>query len=253
MVGQLLKKLDDLGIANNTIVVYTTDNGAEVFTWPDGGSTPFKGEKATNWEGGFRVPCVIRWPGVIKPGSVINEMGAHEDFIPTFCAAAGETDIVAKCLAGYDANGKHFKVHLDGYNLMPFLKGDEKESPRKQFLYWSDDGDLMAIREGNWKISFLEQDGEISPQTPVGPWQAQFTKLRAPNIYNLRADPFERATTSIYYGDWLAHRMFLMVPAQAAVAQWLQSFKDFPPRQKPASFNLDEVMAKMYSAQGNQD
>jgi arylsulfatase A-like enzyme len=253
MVGQLLKKLDDLGIANNTIVVYTTDNGAEVFTWPDGGTTPFRGEKATNWEGGFRVPCVIRWPGVIKPGTVINDVCAHEDFIPTFCAAAGEPDIVAKCLSGYNANNKHFKVHLDGYNLMPFLKGDAKESPRKEFLYWSDDGDLMAIRLGNWKISFLEQDGEINPQTPLGPWQAQFNHLRAPNVYNLRSDPFERGPTSIYYADWVARRLFLIVPAQAAVAQWLESFKDFPPRQKPASFNLDDVMDKMYRMQGNQD
>ena len=145
-VGQLLKKLDDLGIADNTIVVYTSDNGAEVFTWPDGGTTPFKGEKATGWEGAFRVPTLIRWPGVIKPGQVINDVCAHEDLIPTFAAAAGEPDLVAKVMKGYQANGKTFKVHLDGYNLMPFLKGEVKESPRKEFIYWSDDGDLMAIR-----------------------------------------------------------------------------------------------------------
>jgi len=250
MVGELLKKLDDLGIANDTIVVYTTDNGAEAFTWPDGGTTPFKGEKATNWEGAFRVPTVIRWPGVIKAGQVINDVCAHEDFIPTFCAAAGESDVVAKCLKGYQANGKTFKVHLDGYNLMPFLKGEVKESPRKEFLYWSDDGDLMAIRLGNWKVAFMEQHAEVNPQTPVSVWQGQFTKLRAPNMYNLRADPFERGTNSIYYGDWLAKRTFLIVPAQAAAAQWLSSFKEFPPRQKPASFNLDDVMKQMSEQQG---
>lgn len=248
MVGQLLKKLDDLGIAENTIVVYTTDNGAEAFTWPDGGTTPFRGEKATNWEGAFRVPTVIRWPGVIKPGQVINDVCAHEDFIPTFAAAAGEPDLVAKVKQGYSANGKQFKVHLDGYNLMPFLKGEVKESPRKEFIYWSDDGDLMAIRMGNWKAAFMEQHAEIMPNTPIGVWQGEFTKLRAPNMYNLRSDPFERSGDSIYKGDWQAKRAFLLVPAQAAVAQWLSSFKEFPPRQKPASFNLDEVMKKMTEA-----
>ena len=163
-VGQLLKKLDELGIADNTIVVYTTDNGAEVITWPDGGTTPFNGEKATNWEGGFRVPTLIRWPGVIKPNTIINDLCAHEDLIPTFAAAAGEPDLVAKVMKGYEANGKTFKVHLDGYNLMPFLKGDVKESPRKEFIYWSDDGDLMAIRYEQWKSTFLEQNAESPPK-----------------------------------------------------------------------------------------
>ena len=241
----MLKALDDLGIANNTIVVYTTDNGAEVFTFPDGGTTPFKGEKATNFEGAFRVPTVIRWPGVIKPGQVINDICAHEDLIPTFAAAAGEPDLVAKVMKGYQANGRTFKVHLDGYNLMPFLKGDVKESPRKEFLYWSDDGDLMAIRYQQWKASFLEQNAEMSPQTPVGVWQGQFTKLRVPNLYDLRTDPFERGPTSIYYADWMVRRAFIQVPMQVFAARWLASFKDFPPRQKPASFNLDEVMRKM--------
>ena len=250
MVGELLKKLDDLGIADNTIVVYTTDNGAEAFTWPDGGTTPYRGEKATNWEGGFRVPMCIRWPGVIKSGQVISDFFAHEDLIPTFAAAAGEPDLVAKVAKGYSANGKNFKVHLDGYNLMPFLKGEVKESPRKEFLYWSDDGDLMAIRVKDWKVTFLAQYVEIGPKMPLGVWQGEFTKLRAPLLYNLRADPFERGTDSIYYGDWHAHRAFLMVPAQAFVAQWLQSFKEFPQRQKPASFNLDEVMRKMSETQG---
>jgi len=248
MVGQLLQKLDELKIAENTIVVYTTDNGAEAFTWPDGGTTPFRGEKATNWEGAFRVPMCIRWPGVIKPGQVINELCSHEDLLPTFAAAAGEPDVVAKALKGYKANGKDFKVHLDGYNLMPFLQGEVKESPRKEFLYWSDDGDLMAIRMGIWKAAFMEQHAEITPNTPIGVWQGEFTKLRAPNLYNLRSDPFERSGDTIYKGDWQAKRSFMLVPAQAAAAQWLSSFREFPPRQKPASFNLDEVMKKMSEA-----
>ncbi|MBR1128136.1 arylsulfatase [Bradyrhizobium iriomotense] len=244
-VGQLLKVIDDLGVADNTIVVYTTDNGAEVFTWPDGGSTPFKGEKATNWEGAFRVPCLIRWPGVIKPGTIVNDICAHEDFIPTFAAAAGETGILAKLKSGTTLNGKTFRVHLDGQNLLPFFKGDEKESPRQEFLYWSDDGDLMALRVREWKIAFMEQNSEPNPKTPIGVWQGNFNKLRGPNLYNLRADPFERGTESIYYANWQVHRAFLFVPAQAAVAQWLESFKDFPPRAKAASFTVSDAMDKI--------
>jgi arylsulfatase len=247
-VGELLKLVDDLGVADNTIVVYTTDNGAEAFTWPDGGTTVFKGEKATNWEGGFRVPCLIKWPGVIKAGSIVNDICAHEDFIPTFAAANGETDLVDKLKKGHTLNGKQFKVHLDGYNLLPFLKGDVKESPRKEFLYWSDDGDLMAIRINHWKAAFMEQNTEISPKLPGGVWMGQFTKLRSPKLYNLRSDPFERGPESLYYGDWFAHRMFMFVPAQAAVAQWLESFKEFPPRAKPASFSVSDAMEKIQSA-----
>jgi len=245
MVGELLKLVDDLGVANNTIVVYTTDNGAEVFTWPDGGTTPFKGEKATNWEGGFRVPCLIRWPGLIQPGTVINDICAHEDFIPTFAAANGDTDLVEKLKKSGTVNGKQFKVHLDGYNLMPFLKGDVKESPRKEFLYWSDDGDLMALRVGHWKANFMEQHTEVNPQAPLGVWQGQFTRLRAPMLYNLRSDPFERGPTSMLYGDWHAHRSFLLVPAQAIVAKYIESFKEFAPRAKAASFTVSDVMEKI--------
>jgi arylsulfatase len=244
-VGQLLKLLDDLGVANNTIVVYTTDNGAEVFTWPDGGTTPFRGEKATNFEGAFRVPCLIRWPGVVAPGSVVNDVCAHEDFIPTFAAAAGETGIVDKMAKGTTLNGKNFRVHLDGYNLMPYFKGGAKDSPREEFLYWSDDGDLMALRFRDWKVSFMEQHTEVNPDTPLGVWQGQFTRLRAPLLYNLRADPFEKATTNIYYGDWSAHRMFMFVPAQAFVAKWLESFKEYPPRAKAASFSVSDAMEKI--------
>jgi len=244
MVGQLLKKLDDLGIADNTIVVYGTDNGAEVMSWPDGGTTPYRGEKATNWEGGYRTPCLIRWPGVIKPGTIYNDIFAHEDLLPTFCAAAGDADVVAKCAKGYAVGGKNFKVHLDGYNLIPFFKGEVKESPRKEFLYWSDDGDLFAVGIGPWKISFIEQY-----HTGLDVWRKGFERLRIPNLYNLRADPFERGTESAAY-DWgyFAPRGFVIVPAQAVVGQWLASFKEFPIRQKPASFNLDEVMSKLQEA-----
>jgi arylsulfatase A-like enzyme len=251
-VGELLKLVDDLGVADNTIVVYTTDNGAEVFTWPDGGATPFKGEKATNWEGGFRVPCLIRWPGVIKPGTIVNDICAHEDFIPTFAAANGEPDLVEKLKKGHTLNGKQFKVHLDGMNLLPFFKGEVAQSPREEFFYWSDDGDLMAIRVRDWKIAFMEQHTEINPKTPIGVWQGNFTKLRAPNLYNLRADPFERGTESLSYGDWQMRLVFLMVPAQALVAKYIDSFKDFPPRAKAASFTVGDVMEKIQSV-GNKN
>jgi arylsulfatase len=250
-VGELLKLVDDLGVANNTIVVYTTDNGAEAFTWPDGGTTPFKGEKATNWEGAFRVPCLIKWPGVIRPGTIVNDVCAHEDFIPIFAAANGDADLVEKLKKGATLNSKQFKVHLDGYNLMPFLKGDVKESPRKEFLYWSDDGDPMALRLQNWKITFMEQHAEPNPKTPISVWQGNFTKLRGPNLYNLRADPFERGPDSVYYADWQMHRAYAFVPAQVVVAQWLESFKDFPPRAKAASFTVGDAMEKIYAVSGN--
>jgi arylsulfatase A-like enzyme len=243
-VGRLLQKLDDLGVANNTIVVCTTDNGAEVMTWPDGGTTPFRGEKATNWEGGYRVPIAIRWPGLIKPGTVYNDMFAHEDLLPTFAAAGGDPDVVERCKQGCQAGNRTFKVHLDGYNLMPFFKGEVRASPRKEFLYWSDDGDLFAIRVNQWKIVFTENNN-----TGLDIWRQGFNRLRAPKIFNLLADPFERGDTSFLYNDWMADRAFLVVPAQAVVAQWLESFKEFPIRQKPASFNLDEVMQKLTSAQ----
>jgi arylsulfatase len=243
-VGQLLKKLDDLGVMDNTIVIYTTDNGAEVMTWPDGGITPFRGEKATNWEGGFRVPMVIRWPGVIKPGTVRNEIFAHEDLIPTLAAAAGDTDVVARCMKGCTLGGKSFKVHLDGYNLLPFFKGEVKEPPRKGFIYWSDDGDVMAIRVGRFKITFLKQEYE-----GIQVWKREFTKLRAPDIFDLVGDPFERGDTSIHYNTWFLEHMPQQYEGVALVAQWLQSFKDFPVRQKPASFNLDEVMRKLSTPQ----
>ena len=244
-VGKLLKKLDELGLANNTIVVFTTDNGAEMMTWPDGGSTPFRGEKATNWEGGFRVPTLIRWPGVTKPGTISNDIFSHEDFIPTFCAAAGEPDIVQKTLKGYTANGKTYKVHLDGYNMLPFLRGDVKEDPRKEFMYWSDDGDLFAIRYGRWKVSFIEQYHE-----GLDVWVYDYTKLRVPQVYDLLADPFERGPHSFNYADWQVHHIYYTYGALGYAAKWLGTFKEFPPRQKPASFNLDEIIRDMSEVPG---
>jgi len=237
-VGELLKKLQALGVADNTIVCFTTDNGAECMSWPDGGSTPFRGEKDTNWEGGWRVPFVMRWPGVIKPGRVINDICSLQDMIPTFAAAAGEPDLVEKVKKGYSAVGRTFKVHLDGVNLVPFLKSDVDKSPREGFLYWSDDGELLAIRVRDWKIVFLEQQS-----TGFNVWRAPFAQLRVPKLYNVRADPFERGDESMLYDKWFADRLFLLVPAQAIAAKWMESFKEFPIRQKPASFNLDQVVA----------
>jgi arylsulfatase A-like enzyme len=239
-VGQLLKKLEDLGVADNTIVAFTTDNGAEVMSWPDGGTTPFRGEKDTNWEGGWRVPFLMRWPGVIKPGRVINDICSLQDMIPTFAAAAGEPDLVGKVKKGYEADGRTFKVHLDGVNLLPFLKGEQEKSPREGFLYWSDDGELLAIRVGDWKAHFLEQRSK-----GMAVWQDSFSELRFPKLFNVRADPFEAGDEAILYEKWAADRMFMLVPAQAIVAKWLESFKEFPIRQRPASFNLDSVMQSL--------
>ena len=239
-VGQLLDKLDELGITDNTIVMYSTDNGAEVMSWPDGGTTPFRGEKDTNYEGGWRVPCAIRWPGVIKPGTVSNEMFSHQDMLPTLAAAAGEPDIVEKMKKGYKSGNKTFKVHLDGYNLLPHLKG-ETDNPREAFLYWSDDGDLMALRVRNWKCEFMQQRAH-----GLGVWEEPLVATRVPNLYNLRSDPFERASedASLFYGKWKADRAFLLVPAQAIVGKFLETFKEFPPRQKPASFSIDQALEK---------
>jgi arylsulfatase len=247
-VGQLLDLLDELGVADDTIVVYTTDNGAEVFTWPDGGATPFRGEKGTNFEGGFRVPCLMRWPGMIEPGTIFNEMCAHEDFIPTFAAAAGEPDLVEKVKAGHALGERTFKVHLDGHDLAAYLSGEKEKSPRRGFPYWNDDGELVAIRVGNIKIAFMEQHGTLTNATPVGIFQSPFTKLRIPNLYNLRSDPFERGPDSIYYADWLERRVFLLVPAQSIVGKLLESFKEFPPRAKASSFTVSDAMETIMTA-----
>ncbi|SHH58431.1 arylsulfatase [Bradyrhizobium erythrophlei] len=241
-VGQLLKKLDDLGIAENTIVMYATDNGAEEFSWPDGGTTPFRGEKDTNWEGAWRVPCMIRWPGVIKPGTVSNDIFSHQDMLPTLVAAAGEPDIAAKLKQGYTAGKKTFKVYIDGFNLLPYWKGEVKENPRPGFLYWSDDGDLMALRYGNWKVHFAEQRAE-----GFDTWEEPFVHLRVPKLFNLRSDPFENASVAgdLSYKQWRVDRVFLLVPAAALVTQYMQTLVEFPPRQRPDSFTVGNVMEKL--------
>jgi arylsulfatase A-like enzyme len=247
-VGQLLAKLKELGIEDNTIVMYSTDNGAETFTWPDGGTTMFRGEKNTNWEGGYRVPTLIKWPGVIEPGTVINDVGAHEDMLPTLVAAAGDTTAKADLLKGRTIAGMTYKVHLDGYDLGPALRGEEPW-PRKEFIYWTDDGNVAALRYGNWKMTFLEQKAE-----GMDVWQQPFVALRAPLLVNLRMDPFERAQAehAMGYQRWYLEHMFAVAPAGAYVAQWLQSFKEFPPRQKPGSFNLDRVMEAVTAGSKNQ-
>ncbi|HTT09762.1 MAG TPA: arylsulfatase [Burkholderiaceae bacterium] len=240
-VGELLDKLDQLGIADNTIVMYSTDNGAEKLSWPDGGTSPFRGEKDTNWEGGWRVPTAIRWPGVIKPGTVSNEVFSHQDMLPTLLAAAGEPDMVAKCLKGHKAGSKTYKVALDGYNLMPYLAGEVKEAPRPGFMYWSDEGDLMAIRTGDWKVHFIEQRA-----IGFDVWQEPFVTLRMPKLVNLRSDPFEEADiSSIHYHTWRIERMYAMAPAGALIAQWLQSFVEFPPRQSPESWSPAAMIEKL--------
>jgi arylsulfatase A-like enzyme len=244
MTGQLLKKLDDLGIADNTIVVWTTDNGAELMTWPDGGTSPFRGEKNTNWEGGYRSPFLMRWPGVIKPGIEINGITSHEDFLPTLVAAAGEPNIKEKLLTGYQAAGKTFKVHLDGYNLRPLLDGTGSD-PRKEFFYWTDSGDLAALRYDRWKIVFLEQRAH-----GFAVWEDPMVPLRFPKLFDLRADPFEQAEESGAWEKWRIDHGFIFVPAQAFVAQHLMTYREFPPRQKVGSFSLDQVMEKLTQPEG---
>jgi arylsulfatase A-like enzyme len=246
MVGELLDKLEELGIEDNTIVMYSTDNGAEVFTWPDGGTTMFAGEKATQWEGGFRVPTAIRWPGVIEPGTVINEVAAHEDMFPTLLAAAGDPNVKADLLKGKRVNGRKYKVHLDAYNLLPAFQG-KGEWPRKEFLYWTDDGNVAALRFNNWKITFLRQNAH-----GMHVWEAPYEQLRMPMIGNLRMDPFERAhKEGIGYPQWQMERMYMFAPAGFYVGQWLQSFREFPPRQKPGTFSLDRVMESITKAAGD--
>ena len=246
MVGQLLAKLEELGVEDNTIVMYSTDNGAEVFTWPDGGTTMFRNEKATQWEGGFRVPTAIKWPGTIKPGTVINDIGAHEDMLSTLLAAAGDPNVKEDLLKGKKVGGRNYKVHLDGYDLGPAFRG-EAEWPRKEFIYWTDDGNVAALRYNNWKITFLRQDHH-----GVDVWTQPFTTLRAPMLANLRMDPFERAwDESIGYSQWWVDHMFVFAPAGAYVGQWLQSFREFPPRQKPGSFNLERVMEAIEKGAGD--
>ena len=247
-IGQFLALLDELDIADNTIVHYSTDNGPHYNTWPDAASTPFRGEKNTNWEGGWRVPCAVRWPGVVAPGSVSNGIVHHMDWLPTFVAAAGKADIKEDLLDGYKSKAldRKYKIHLDGYDLTAHLKDPTGvASPRNEIFYFSDDGDLTALRYNAWKLIFMEQRVEATFQA----WQEPFVPLRVPLIFNLRRDPYERSqiTSNTYY-DWLLDRAYLLVPAQTYVGRFLATFKEYPPRQKAASFSLDQVMEQLSSA-----
>jgi arylsulfatase len=242
-VGQILDKLKELGLDDNTIVMYSTDNGAELCTWPDGGATPFRGEKNENWEGGYRVPCAIRWPGVIKPGTVSNELFSHEDMLPTILAAAGVPDVKEQLLKGMKVGNKTFKVHLDGYDVTEALAG-KTASPRHEFFYWNDDGSLVALRYNQWKLVFQEQRAH-----GFSVWSEPFVPLRLPKLFNLRTDPFETADhASIDYDHWRLDRIFLLVPAQEYIAKYISTFREFPPSQKVGSFSLDQVLQSLAAA-----
>jgi arylsulfatase len=243
-IGEMLKKLDDLGIADNTIVMYSTDNGPHYNSWPDAGITPFRSEKNTNWEGGWRVPAFVRWPGKIKPGTVLNGIVTHQDWLATFLAAAGEPEIKEKLLKGHKIGNMTYKVHIDGFNMIPYLTGEVKESPRETFFYISDDGEVMAIRHKDWKAVLMEQREKTCLL-----WAEPFVSLRIPKIFNLRRDPFERADdNSNTYWDWVFDHVFLVYGMQALVAKEIENFVKYPPRQKPASFNLDAVLAQLEKA-----
>jgi arylsulfatase len=245
IVGALLDKLDALGIADDTIVVYSTDNGPHMNTWPDSGMTPFRSEKNTNWEGAFRVPELIRWPGHIPAGEVSNEIVQHHDWLPTFLAAAGDPDIVEKLKQGHTVGGRTFRVHIDGYNLLPYLTGVVDKSPRQGLVYFSDDGDVLALRFDNWKVVFMEQRVQGTLQI----WAEPFVALRVPKLFNLRTDPFERADiTSNSYYDWFIDNDYIALAATAVMTEFLQTFVQFPPRQKAASFTIDQAVAKLESA-----
>jgi arylsulfatase A-like enzyme len=240
-IGEILAKLDELGIADNTFVMYSTDNGPENDSWPDGANTPFRGQKDSNWEGGWRVPCFIRWPGKIKANSVLNGIVSHIDMFPTLLAIAGDPDVTTKLLNGTTAGDKTFKVHLDGYNMVPYLTGETKESPREAVFYFSDDGNVIAVRVGDYKFHLEEQRANTMKQ-----WQEPFVKLRLPTIMNLRRDPFERADfNSNTYWDWMVDHVPQMYLMQKVVAEQIKAFEEFPPRQKPASFNLDSIMEQI--------
>ncbi len=247
-VGTVLKAIDDAGIEGNTFVMYSTDNGPHMNTWPDGAMTPFRNEKNSNWEGAYRVPCMVRWPGKIKPRTISNEIVSHLDWLPTFVAMAGDPNVTEKLLEGHQVGDTTYKVHLDGYNLLPHLTGNMEESPRESFLYCNDDQQLTGLRYDNWKLVFLEQRTRGTLQI----WSEPFVSLRLPKIFNLRLDPYERAdVTSNTYYDWLIDRAFLLVPAQDYVGKFLMTFKDYPARQKAASFNLDDVMQKLQESGGS--
>jgi arylsulfatase len=241
-VGELLDLLDELEIADDTIVMYATDNGPHMNSWPDGAMTPFRNEKNSNWEGAYRVPCLLRWPGRIAAGQVSNDIVSHLDWLPTFLAAAGERDISERLRGGHKAGDKTFRVHLDGYNLLPHLTGEDPKHPRSGFFYFSDDGDLTAVRYDNWKAVFMEQR---APGTLMV-WAEPYVALRAPKLYNLRTDPYERAdVTSNTYYDWLLQRTYLVFAASVLVTEFLATFAEFPPRQKAPSFTIDQIVERM--------
>ncbi|MCA9951140.1 MAG: arylsulfatase [Anaerolineales bacterium] len=243
-VGQLLDLLDELGIANDTIVQYSTDNGPHYNSWPDAGITPWRSEKNSNWEGAYRVPTFVRWPDKFEAGKTLNGIVTHQEWLPTLLAAAGEPDIVEKLKKGHQVGHKQFHVHVDGYNILPYLTGEVDESPRTWFFYTNDDGQVVAIRIHDWKIVFMEQRAK-----GMMVWAEPFVSLRVPKMFNLRRDPFERADeSSNTYWDWVLDHVPGIYAAQALTAEQIQSFKEFPPRQKPAAFNLDSVMAKMEEA-----
>jgi arylsulfatase len=240
IVGELLKKLDDLGIAGNTIVLFTTDNGGEIMSWPDGGNTPFKGEKGTTWEGGMRVPGIVRWPGVIKPGTIVNDVMSNEDWVPTFLAAAGDPEVKEKLKKGMKVGDKTFKVHLDGYNFMPFFKGEQAKGLRREIFYFDDNANLNALRVDDWKIHFKIMEGNMA--------KAQLLQMNMPMVISLRQDPFERFPgESGMYFRWAGDKLWIFVPAQAVVGQFISTFKEFPPSQKSGSFSVDQVLEQLQS------
>jgi len=245
-VGQLLKLIDDLGLANNTIVMYSTDNGPHYNTWPDAGTMPFRSEKNSNWEGAYRVPCFVRWPSHFPAGETLNGLVSHEDWLPTLAAAAGDPAIKDKLAKGVELNGRKYRNYLDGYNQLDYLSGKAKESPRKEFWYVNDDGQIVAARLGDWKVVFLENRGQA-----FGVWREPFTELRVPLLFNLRRDPFERAQhNSNTYNDWFMDHVFVIVPIQALAAKFLLTMKDYPPSQTPGSFNLTKIEEQLRSTMG---
>lgn len=247
LVGQLLDKLEELGIQDDTIVLYSTDNGPHFNSWPDAAITPFRSEKNTNWEGAFRVPAFARWPGRFPAGKVLNGIVSHQDWLPTLLAAAGDHNVAERLLQGMRIEDKDYRVHIDGLDMLSYFRGQKNDSPRESFFYFSDDGDLVALRFHDWKLVFMEQRAKT-----MSLWAEPFVKLRVPKIFNLRRDPFERADeNSNTYWDWVLDHAFLFVPAQSYVAQQARTFGDFPPRQKPSSFNLDRVMETLQDAVGS--